>query len=418
MTRGGYRGWRKARAWAAATALAAGTAFPTQGAPLTDWGAAVASAWSRHPQSAGWPERGRESAAAREAASAGAPDPASVTLGVRDDRVGSGRGRQEWEVEFAVPLWLPGQRDARIAEADSRSDETAARAALARWDVAGEVREAWWSLALARSAESLAARRAETAGALEADVTRRFRAGDVSRIDANLASSERLAAQSELADARLGVRQAEEAWTLLTGEAPAAELGEETARASLPVPDAGAIVGRHPQVLAAAAVARTARARAAVAERNRRAAPELALRVVRERGEASEPFGNSVGVKLTIPLSSAAQVRRETSAAAVDVEAAEAELRKTALRVAADIARAQWALDTVGRQIVAAGERRALAQDSLRLAEKAYALGESDLATLLRLRAAAQDAENQFERTRVARSAAISRFNQAAGALP
>ena len=134
MTHGGCRGWRKARAWAAATALAAGTAFPTQGAPLTDWGAAVASAWSRHPQSAGWPERGRESAAAREAASAGAPEPASVTLGVRDDRVGSGRGRQEWEVEFAVPLWLPGQRDARIAEADSRSDETAARAALARWE--------------------------------------------------------------------------------------------------------------------------------------------------------------------------------------------------------------------------------------------------------------------------------------------
>ena len=104
MTHGGCRGWRKARAWAAATALAAGTAFPTQGAPLTDWGAIVASAWSRHPQSAGWPERGRESAAAREAASAGAPEPASVTLGVRDDRVGSGRGRQEWEVEFAVPL--------------------------------------------------------------------------------------------------------------------------------------------------------------------------------------------------------------------------------------------------------------------------------------------------------------------------
>jgi hypothetical protein len=65
-----------------------------------------------------------------------------------------------------------------------------------------------------------------------------------------------------------------------------------------------------------------------------------------------------------------------------------------------------------------AEERRTLAADNLRLAEKAFALGESDLSALLRIRAAAFDAESFYDRQRVARAAAISRLNQALGALP
>ena len=62
--------------------------------------------------------------------------------------------------------------------------------------------------------------------------------------------------------------------------------------------------------------------------------------------------------------------------------------------------------------------RRALAADSLQLAEKSFALGEADLATLLRLRAGAYEAEAFLNRDTVAHAAAESRLKQALGVLP
>jgi cobalt-zinc-cadmium efflux system outer membrane protein len=65
-----------------------------------------------------------------------------------------------------------------------------------------------------------------------------------------------------------------------------------------------------------------------------------------------------------------------------------------------------------------AHERRELSSENLRLSEKSFKLGETDIATLLRIRAAAYDAEAFFGRQHVARAAAISRLNQALGVLP
>jgi hypothetical protein len=65
-----------------------------------------------------------------------------------------------------------------------------------------------------------------------------------------------------------------------------------------------------------------------------------------------------------------------------------------------------------------AQERRRLSADNLRLSEKAFALGEADLATLLRIRASALEAESVDQRQRLARAAAIAHLNQALGVLP
>ncbi|MFH1873267.1 MAG: TolC family protein, partial [Pseudomonadota bacterium] len=166
------------------------------------------------------------------------------------------------------------------------------------------------------------------------------------------------------------------------------------------------------------AAARSARARVTVADESRRAAPELALRVVRERGDFAEPYANTVGIQLKIPFSSGAQVRREGSAAQAEAEQADAEMQRTQTRVRLESERARRAFDAAERQLALAQERLALSAENLRLSEKAFSLGESDLATLLRIRAAAFDAEAFLDRQRVARAAAISRLNQALGVLP
>lgn len=374
----------------------------------------VAQAWRLSPQAAGLAARDAEARAAQDLAGGLTPEPASISLGNLNDRPGRNAGRQQWEVELAVPLWLPGQRAARVDEADSRLGEAGARRAAVKLELAGEVREAWWSLAAARAALALAERRRETARALNGDVQRRFKVGELSRIDANLAQGEVLAAEAEAIETQSTLLQAEQAFRRLTGQSAPPELPEEAPARQPPAVAAT----DHPQLAALAAATRTARARLKLAEETPRAAPELALRMVRERGDFSEAYGHSVGVKLTLPFSSGARLRRDTAGAQAETAQAEAELRRGEARVQLDGERARQMFAAAERQWAMAGERRQLAADNLRLAEKSFALGEADLATLLRLRAAAFEAESLHDRQRLARAAAISRLNQVLGVLP
>ncbi|MCX7176500.1 MAG: TolC family protein [Proteobacteria bacterium] len=379
---------------------------------------ALEQAWRLHPQAAALDSREAEARATQSVAAGLIPEPGSVSIASRNDRLNRNLGKQEYEVELTAPLWLPGQKAAREAEALSRIDEAAAKRAALRLELAGVLREGWWTLAAARNAGILAARRLETARALEADVRRRYKVGELSRIDANLAQAEVHAAGAELIEAEATLLEAEQTLRTLTGAAPPTNMDEE-APATWRSPDATlATPEAHPLLAAAAAAARSARARVTVADESRRAAPEMALRVVRERTDFAETYGNSVGVRLKIPFSSGAQVRRETSAAQADAAQADAEMLRTQTRVQLDAERAQRALHASERQFALALERRELSTENLRLSEKAFSLGESDLATLLRIRAAAFDAEAFHARQRLARAAAISRLNQALGVLP
>ena len=373
---------------------------------------ALEQAWVRQPQTAALTAREDEARARAELAAGFTPAPPALSLSSLNDRLNRNRGKQEWEAEMAVPLWLPGQKAARESEAESAMAEVAARSKALRLQLAGEVREAWWTIAAARNARDLSARRAETAHALDDDVQRRYKAGDLARIDANLAQSERLAAAAEAIEAKAALLAAEQAWHNLTGTSTPAVLAEERA---VPVREPSE---DHPLLAAAAAAARTARSKQRVAEETRRDAPEFAVRVVRERGDFSEPYANLVGVKLTIPFSSGPRVRQESAAARAETSQADAELALARHRLQLDVDRARLDLAAAERQLAMARERRELAADNLGLTEKSFALGETDLTTLLRVRAGAFEAEAFLNRQQVARAAAQSRLKQVLGVLP
>lgn len=390
--------------------LGALAVFPARAGALAD---ALARAWARHPIAAADPEREEEARARAELAAATTPGPAAVSLAHLNDRLGSQRGKQEWEVELAVPLWLPGQKAARGAEADAALAELAARRQALYLQLAGEVREAWWSVALAREVSELAHRRVAGARDLETDVARRYRAGDLARVDANLARNERLAAETEALESDAALARVEQAWRALTGLPVPAQL-----RAEAPPPPSGEAVTEHPRLAALAASSRLAQARLKTILETRRDAPELAMRVLRERSDANDPFGNSVGLKLTVPFSVGARIRLDSSAARADAAQAESELALARHALELDEARARRDIDAAARQLALAEERRALIADNLKLAEKAFALGETDLASLLRVRALALETEAALGRSRLTRDAAVSRLRQALGVLP
>lgn len=391
--------------------MAAGCLLAAAGHAQT-LGAALEQAWSRHPQAATLGAREAEAQARADVAAGLTPTPPSMSLSNSGDRFNADGGKDSWELELALPLWLPGQRAARALESSSAASEVAARRAALRLQLAGELREVWWQLAAARQAQDLAAQRETAARVLEADVLRRVKVGELARVDANLAQSERLAAEGERLDAQAALRQAEQTYRALTGaDAPLSLAGEAESTGA----DTGAL---HPQSAAAQAAAQLAQARLNVAQQTGREAPELAVWLGRSRGDYSAPYAKSVGIKLTLPFSSGARVRQETAAAQADALQAEAEAALTLQRLALESVRAQRDRDAAQGQFTRAQERLALTDDTLHLTEKAFALGESDLASVLRARRAAFEAQADLHRRRTAQAASRSRLNQSMGVMP
>ena len=373
---------------------------------------ALEQAWSRHPLAVAQPARKAQTQAQADLAAGLTPSPPSLSLANANDRLNANTGKNEWEVELSVPLWLPGQRATRMLESESTAAELDARALATRLQLAGELREAWWAIRGARLAVDLAQRRVESARALESDTLRRLKAGDLARTDANLAQNERLTAEGELLESQAALRQADRAYQLLTGANAPTHLVEEV----FPVLTEGAPV--HPDLAAAQAVAQLAQARLNVAEKSRRDAPELAVRLVRDRGDFHAPYANSLGVKLTVSFSSGARNRQDSSAALAELAQAQAELAQIRQRKVLDEKQARLNIEVAQQQLDKAKERLALTLDTLRLAEKAFALGESDLSSLLRARSSQFESQASVNRQQMAYFAGVSRLNQSLGVMP
>lgn len=372
---------------------------------------ALDRAWEHSPQSRTLEARQREAEARQAAADSLTPAPPTLGVSYRGDQLNRDLGQREMEAEVGLPLWLPGERSARqeAAEADialARSQVQARRLALA-----GELREAAWSLRLARIELALLEERRRTAETLEADVARRVKAGELARTDELLARNETLAARAALLEQQTRLIEAEQAWRLLTGSPPPAEEGTESPHPGQPLDD-------HPQLQAAQAAVALARAKYRLTAQSRRDSPELALFTRRERRDGAEPYGNSIGVRFTLPLATDARNKPRDAAAETERVQSEADYQMLRRKTELAVEQAHHALDAAQAQLEAAAARREVTAENLRLNRKAFDLGEFSLTQLLRAQSAAFEAELFHQRQQARLGLARARLNQALGILP
>lgn len=383
-------------------------AQPACAGGLTD---ALEKAWQRSPQARALLAGEEEVAARRQAAESLTPAPAAIAVSERGDQLNANRGQREWELEIGVPLWLPGEKDARRRQAGSEAGENQAALLAQRLALAGQLREAYWNWRLALAEEKLARERLDSALALERSVERRVQAGDLARLDLNLARGETLAAQSAVREKQIRVGERLRDWQALTGEGNPPENGEEIPAPAIPADE-------HPLLQAARQSVEAAMARLAVVRETPRSTPELALFTRSERSNASAAYTDSVGVRLRLPLASEARNRPLLAAANRELIRAEAELAQARLRVSLDGERAQAALSDARVQLELAASQRELAHDTLQLTRKAFELGEMSLFNLLKTRSAHLESEQTLALRRIAVAQASARLNQAQGVLP
>lgn len=422
-----FRPWRRSAALALGWALASMAAHAqAPHTPVPDpaaWSlrALFDHAWQRQPEAQAQPLRQQAAEATRLAAQRWTAEPPALQLQTRTDRPGSQQGQREVEVGLAAPLWLPGERARSAAMGDAQWQQVQSQQRAAQWQLAAQVRQAWWDWQRARSDLALAQDRLHSARQLAADVQRRWQAGDLARTDglqAQAVAAQAEAAQAEAQGALQAARAALSAWGALPGTAPGAPAPQDWRAEPLADAAVQAVPDNHPALAQAQAQAQVARHTAELAAVQRRANPELSVAATRGRDQAGERYRQSVTLGLRIPLGDNALAQAKEAAAQADALEQETRLQRERERLAQDLHAAQARVAAAQAQSDAAARHAALVQETLGHVDKAFRLGEADWPTRLRAEQDAAQAQRQLARARIDAAAAVSALRQALGLLP
>ena len=391
-------------------------AQPVRSEPIQTLAQAYAAAWQRQPVVQALAERESALRARRSAADALTPEPPSLELGGRSDRLNNGRGAQEQEIGLILPLWLPGERHASQALADAEMGALGGRMAALRLQLAGEVRDAWWAWQLAGNEQALAAERVAAAGRLHDDVVRRVTAGDLSRADRHQAAGALATAEAQQAEAEIAFDAARFRLQALIGVLPAL---------LKPVPEtpfdetlAPEVAGQHPLLRELQAKGDVSRRSLELTRARSRNNLELAVSTRRERALAGDAMDQTWALALRIPLSSGPRNSARLAEANADLIESNLQFDRQGERLDSERTTAQTQLQSAQKLLAAAELRAQLAGENRRFFDKSFRLGETDLPTRLRIELEAFEADRQASRARINLAQRISAYRQVLGLLP
>jgi cobalt-zinc-cadmium efflux system outer membrane protein len=353
-----------------------------------------------------------EGEAARVAASSLLAADPSLFLHHESDVVASDDGYRNWQGGVEMPLWLPGQRDLYRRVADATKQEATALQRLQHWRMAGEVRELLWSLTIATAKLELARQALVSARKLQTDIEKRVSSGELARSEIILAQKETLAREADivLAEAERETLQAN--YLNLTGLQEIPAVFTETMPTDTVIPE------DHPALTAAriaAARARTERDRVSSA---RRGNPVLTLGGQSERDVRETSYDESVTMELSVPFGTHSHHAPQIAAAERSLTEAMIELRRTQRELENERGRVLAEAGQGRRTFKLSQQQAQLAEEDLRLMQRAFELGESDLFTLLQAHKQALAARRELRISQLELDRAHARMNQILGVIP
>lgn len=372
----------------------------------------VDATYQRNPTQRLLEARLNEAGAIRRQAGALFADDPAVQVRHNTGQVGNIEGLREWEWGVEIPLWLPGQKDARRNVADKRQLSVAKSESALQLMIASQIRDLLWTLRLDQNRTLLAHKAWQTAQKLENDVGRRFQAGELARLDQVLARQETLDRKEQYLRARATLIENYDRYRILTGL--------ETIPAVFAEQQSGIreITSEHPALADAMA---TVASEQAIRDRvltERRANPTITVGTRHERPSANADYENTLGITVRapfgLPVHSAPRVAEAESVLAG--ASTERDLLKRELDIALQQARDRLAATRASLEV--AREHADLATENLALIRRSFDLGETDLIDLLRVQSRAFSAELNMRMNEIQLQANIARYNQAAGILP
>jgi len=385
-------------------------ALPVHAVTLAE---AVQASLERHPESRLAEARHKVEAGYRQQAESFLGGDPSVTLSATGDTFGSDFGYEEYVVGISLPVLLPGQRSARAAIADNLGRLADDDRKRLLWQVAGEVLERAWQLRIAHAELKESTKQWAAARALVQDIRHRHEVGEVSRNDLLLAQQDLITAEAGYQEARDALQKARIAWRNYTGldalpddlEAFSARKAEEN-------------LASHPRLAALVAQVETARARTADARARRRASPVVSLFAKRDRGDRNQDYTDSLGLEVSMPLGTGAPAAPAIAEAEAELTRAQASFDLARRELQLELARAEQEVARATRLHLLAERNHRLSLSRLKLAQRAFELGEMDLYQLLLARRQSYQATRELRLRKLEKARALARKNHVSGVIP
>ena len=286
----------------------------------------------------------------------------------------------EWNAGIERTIRLPGRAAADRKLGRATLDESQARYGEALHEAARELMTLWVDSLAAERARDLAETNLQSVQAGLAAVEKRSRAGDASKLDLGLA-------RAELSEQRRVENEAKTlasiTWSRLSTRFPGINGQRMALPEPLPIAETAAfwrerILSESDELKLAQMAMQKAQAIAQRMRASKSPDPTLGIYTASEIGGRERIFG----VMISIPIpGSARDLRAARATADVEVLRQEVELKKRQLEtgIASAVVTVQGAYDSL--QI--ANEGAAAMKDNANLMQRAYALGEAELQTLL-----------------------------------
>lgn len=340
----------------------------------------------------------------------GAP---TLEAAVVNDSLLSDKGLRELEAGVAVDLWRPGERRAVQAAGAAYQQYSEAWDGYLRWLTAGHIREALAELERADLQVAAAqASRAEARRLLETTRTLQ-EAGAVSRLAVLQAESQWLQHDRQILDAQAALADAEQHYTALTGlHARPADAHQENPVTTTVIPFDHPLLQLHDSEM------RITESTIAQSERDARGSPSLSIGLRRERGGWGDPHIDSIGVSVSVPLTSRAVVAASSAEARTELSNAEV-TRVLAMRdLTTRLLETRRALTTVDNSLLLAQREYELNRQQWEMAQTAFSAGEIDLTDVILALQRAQVSEYELASLRLRHRHLASQYNQIIGVLP
>ena len=339
---------------------------------------------------------------------AGAPSIGAdyVTDGLSDDD-----GYRQWQVGLQLPLWWPGQRSGRRLSARA-AGAAATQAQRAHWlEVTGWVRQAIADLALARVRLELAEAEWRAEDELAAQIERAVALEELAERDLLLARSSSLDRRLLYLEAFEESRHSEGTYFLLTGLSSWPGEWKE-------VPADHDSFENHPLLLLAAEEITRAQGELDRLTADQWGNPILALGTQHERETDGANYDDRIVAGVRIPLGRRGDAQAEIAGA----RRALAEVRRDRGRIERELrgalSEAEHRFALSSERVATAADQAKMAAEYLRLTERGFGLGETDLGSLLRARARSTAAQQTHREALILKQSSAGEMNQALGVVP
>lgn len=349
--------------------------------------------------------------ARRTMANSWLPQAPSVGFSHQNDALLSNRDEREWQAQVQIPIWLPGQRQARNQVASLADDSLSQDRAGLQQLAADLLRNAVWDIAMRRNDVSLMENRLYSLRSIAEDVQKRFKAGEVARLDVMQSEQEMLQAERQVVTANAELMHAQFRYQQLTGLSEMPAKLEESLSTRESYEDS-------PYWQAAQARLKLAEGQRDLTAIEQRQNPQLTLSTRTIQGGFDYAYNSSMGLAINIPLQS--EVHRAPLLANAEQNIGDARTQLETLRrqLENNLHEAEHNLYVSRQELTLIQQQQAIASENATLARKAYRLGELDLNQLLRLQLLAFEAERSLSSQQLQVQWNIARYNQAVGVLP